>query len=292
MLWQKGRSSDNVIQDSGGGGPRRFGGGGGLGLGGIVIVVIVGLLFGKNPGEILQLLGNMGGDSGGAPTQQQPLAPSSGDEQTQFVQKVLGSTEDVWGRIFQAGGKQYPAPKLVLFRNGVNSACGAASSAMGPFYCPGDRRVYLDLDFFQEMQQRFNAAGDFARAYVIAHEVGHHVQNVLGVMNQVEQSARSGTPMQGATGLSVRQELQADCFAGVWANHAQQQLAWLEPGDIEAALNAANQIGDDTLQKRSRGYAVPDSFTHGSSAERMRWFKSGFDSGNLNTCDTFNTARL
>lgn len=292
MLWQKGRSSDNVVVDSGGGGgPRRFGGGGGLGLGGIVIVVIVGLLFGKNPGEILQLLGSMGGDDGGQPTQQQ-VAPAGNDEQTQFVRKVLGSTEDVWGQIFQAGGKQYPAPTLVLFHGAVRSACGTASAAMGPFYCPGDRQVYLDLDFFQEMQQRFHAAGDFARAYVIAHEVGHHVQNLLGIMNQVESAAQRGTPMQGANGLSVRQELQADCFAGVWANHAQRQLNWLEPGDVEAALNAANQIGDDTLQKQSRGYAVPDSFTHGSSAERVRWFKAGFASGDLKGCDTFNASQL
>lgn len=290
MLWQKGRSSDNVVVDSGGGGPRRFGGGGGLGLGGIIVVVIVGLLFGKNPGEILQFLGSMGGGDG--PVAQQQVAPAGNDEQTQFVQKVLGSTEDVWGQIFQSGGKQYPAPKLVLFNGAVRSACGAASAAMGPFYCPGDRQVYLDLDFFREMQQRFNAAGDFARAYVIAHEVGHHVQNVVGIMNQVESAAQRGTPMEGAGGLSVRQELQADCFAGVWANHAQKQLNWLEPGDIEAALNAANQIGDDTLQKRSRGYAVPDSFTHGSSAERVRWFKVGFSTGGLASCDTFGVDEL
>ncbi|NCT68302.1 MAG: neutral zinc metallopeptidase [Rhodanobacteraceae bacterium] len=290
MLWQKGRSSDNVVEDGGGGGGGpSFGGGRGLGLGGIVLVVIVGLLFGKNPGEILQLLGDMAGD-GGAPVQQ--TRPAGNDGQTEFVRKVLGSTEDVWGRMFSAGGKQYPAPTLVLFHGGVESACGAASSAMGPFYCPGDRRVYLDLDFFEEMQRRFHAAGDFARAYVIAHEVGHHIQNLLGVMSEVQRAAQRGAAMQGATGLSVRQELQADCFAGVWANHAQQQLNWLEPGDIEAALNAANQIGDDALQKRARGYAVPDSFTHGTSAERVRWFKAGFAGGDLKSCDTFNTAQL
>ena len=163
---------------------------------------------------------------------------------------------------------------------------------MGPFYCPGDRQVYLDLDFFQEMQQRFHAAGDFARAYVIAHEVGHHVQNLLGIMDKVDEAAQRGTPMQGADGLSVRQELQADCFAGVWANHSQQQLSWLQPGDIEAALNAANQIGDDTLQKQSRGYVVPDSFTHGTSAERVRWFKAGFASGDIKSCDTFSAQSL
>jgi len=180
----------------------------------------------------------------------------------------------------------------VMFHGGVQSACGAASAAMGPFYCPGDRQVYLDLDFFQEMQQRFHAAGDFARAYVVAHEVGHHIQNLTGVMEQVERAAQGGQPMQGADGLSVRQELQADCFAGVWANHAQQKLNWLEDGDVEAALNAANQIGDDTLQKQARGYAVPDSFTHGSSAERVRWFRAGFSSGSLKSCDTFAASQL
>jgi predicted metalloprotease len=292
MLWQKGRASDNVVEDSGGGGGPRFGGGRGLGLGGIVVVVIVGLLFGKNPGEILQLLGDMAGDGGGATMQEQSTTPAGNDEQTLFVKKVLGSTEDVWGQMFQAGGSQYPAPRLVLFHGAVQSACGAASSAMGPFYCPGDRQVYLDLDFFEEMQRRFNAAGDFARAYVIAHEVGHHVQNLFGVMRKVEDAAQRGMPVQGADGLSVRQELQADCFAGVWANRAQQQLNWLESGDVEAALNAANQIGDDTLQKQARGYVVPDSFTHGSSAERVRWFKTGFASGDVKSCDTFSAARL
>ncbi|MBX3700018.1 MAG: neutral zinc metallopeptidase [Dokdonella sp.] len=285
MLWQKGRASDNVVQDTGRGGGGGGFGGRGLGLGGIIVVVIVGLLFGKDPGQILQLLGDMGGD-GGAPGQQQVTAPAN-DEQSLFVRKVLGSTEDVWGQMFQASGQRYAAPRLVLFNGAVQSACGAASAAMGPFYCPGDQQVYLDLDFFREMQTRFHAAGDFARAYVIAHEVGHHVQNLIGVMAKVEQAARGGTPMQGAEGLSVRQELQADCFAGVWANHAQQQLNWLEPGDIDAALNAANQIGDDTLQKQARGYVVPDSFTHGSSAERVRWFKAGFAAGQLGACDTF-----
>jgi predicted metalloprotease len=264
--------------------------GGGLGLGGIIVVLIVGLLFGKNPMELLQLLGGMAVDGGG-PVQQE-TAPAANDEQTDFVRAVLGSTEDVWTSVFRASGQQYPAPRLVLFNGGVQSACGAASSAMGPFYCPGDQQVYLDLDFFREMATRFQAAGEFAQAYVIAHEVGHHMQNVLGVMRQVEQAARGGAPMQGAGGLSVRQELQADCFAGVGANHSQQKYNWLEAGDIEAALNAANQIGDDALQKQSRGYVVPDSFTHGSSAERVRWFKTGFTGGDLRNCDTFNAAQL
>lgn len=288
MLWKKSRRSDNVVEGGGGGGGMRLGGG--LGLGGIIVVVIVGLLFGKNPMELLQLLGGIALDGGG-PVQQE-TTPAGNDEQTDFVRAVLGSTEDVWGDVFRASGQQYPAPTLVLFRGGVQSACGAASSAMGPFYCPGDQQVYLDLDFFREMATRFQAAGEFAQAYVIAHEVGHHMQNVLGVMRQVEQAARGGAPMQGAGGLSVRQELQADCFAGVWANHAQQKYNWLEAGDIEAALNAANQIGDDALQKRAQGYAVPDSFTHGSSAERVRWFKAGFTGGDLRNCDTFNAAQL
>jgi predicted metalloprotease len=228
---------------------------------------------------------------GGAPATQQ-TAPVGNDEQTEFVRAVLGSTEDVWGQVFSSSGQAYQPPRLVLFQGGVQSACGAASSAMGPFYCPGDRQVYLDLGFFQDMQQQFQAAGDFARAYVIAHEVGHHLQNLLGVMQQVQAAAQRGTPMEGAGGLSVRQELQADCFAGVWANHAQAQLNWLEPGDIEEALNAASRIGDDTLQKQSRGYVVPDSFTHGTSAERVRWFRNGFSAGNLQACDTFGAASL
>ena len=290
MLWDKFRRSDNVVEDSGGGGPSF--GGGGLGLGGIIVVVVIGLLFGKNPVQILQFIGDISGGGGGQTTQQQQVRPAGNDTQTDFVKAVLGSTEDVWGQMFQASGKQYPPPTLVLFHGGTQSACGAASVAMGPFYCPGDRKVYLDLDFFQEMQQRFHVAGDFARAYVIAHEVGHHMQNLLGIMDQVEQAARRGTPMEGANGLSVRQELQADCFAGVWANRAQQQVQYLQQGDVEAALNAANQIGDDTLQKQSRGYVVPDSFTHGTSAERVRWFRSGFSSGDIKNCDTFNTAQF
>ena len=293
MLWQKSRRSDNVVEDEGGGGGGGggFGGGRGLGLGGIILVVIASLIFHKNPLEILQLLGGIGGGEDGGGASQQTV-PAGNDQQTDFVKAVLGSTEDVWGEMFQASGQRYPAPRLVLFHGGVQSACGAASAAMGPFYCPGDRQVYLDLDFFQEMQQRFHAAGDFARAYVVAHEVGHHIQNLTGVMEQVERAAQGGQPMQGADGLSVRQELQADCFAGVWANHAQQKLNWLEGGDVEAALNAANQIGDDTLQKQARGYAVPDSFTHGSSAERVRWFRAGFSSGSLKSCDTFAATQL
>jgi len=211
----------------------------------------------------------------------------SADPQVKFVRSILGSTEDVWGSTFQAGGKQYEQPKLVLFNGAVQSACGRASESMGPFYCPNDHRVYLDLDFFHEMDTRFRAQGDFARAYVIAHEVGHHVQNLLGVMQRV-----GGRPSEGATGTSVRLELQADCFAGVWGNRSQAQLNWLQAGDVDAALNAASSVGDDALQKQSRGYAVPDSFTHGTSAQRSRWFKTGFASGDINSCDTFGASTL
>ena len=206
--------------------------------------------------------------------------------------RILGSTEDTWGTIFADMQRRYVAPKLHLFQGSVGTACGMASTAAGPFYCPGDQKVYLDLDFFQELQDHFNASGDFAHAYVIAHEVGHHVQKLLGCVRQGAGSAPSGWPMDGADGLSVRQELQADCFAGVWANHSQQSLHWLQSGDIEAALNAASQIGDDTLQREARGTVVPDSFTHGTSAQRVRWFKTGFSSGDIARCNTFASTAL
>ena len=297
MDWQKGRQSDNVIEDDGSGGGGGYGGGGmrfggfHLGIGGTILVVIVALIFPQTRPIIMSLFLN--GDGGVNAGQQAPPAPGKAanlaDPQHQFVAKVLGSTEDVWGNYFQAGGRQYEQPKLLLFHGRTRSGCGAAEESMGPFYCPADHRVYLDLDFFKEMDTRFHAKGDFARAYVIAHEVGHHVQNLLGVMRQVE---RNGQPQEGASGSSVRLELQADCFAGVWGNRSQQQLQWLQAGDIEAALNAAAQVGDDTLQKSTRGYAVPDSFTHGTSAQRARWFKAGFDSGDIKNCDTFGAPTL
>jgi predicted metalloprotease len=299
MDWRKGRQSDNVVEDSGGGGGGGFGGGmrfGGfhLGIGGIIVVVVIGLMVPSLRPILFGLF--LGGDTTGGVEQVTPStaqAPSNpNDPQVQFVRSVLGSTEDVWGGYFQAAGQQYEQPKLLLFHGQTRSGCGAASESMGPFYCPADHRVYLDLDFFQEMDTRFHASGDFARAYVIAHEVGHHVQNLLGVMPKVDQARRQGQAMEGATGLSVRMELQADCFAGVWGNRSQAQLNWLEAGDIDAALNAASSVGDDTLQKRSRGYAVPDSFTHGTSAQRARWFKTGFSSGDINSCDTFGAASL
>ena len=280
MDWQKGERSDNVELDSGGG--SRFGGGRGLGLGGIVVLAILGWIFFKNPLALL----DQGGSQSAAPTRQS--APAQVDpQQLDFVRRVLGSTEKTWGDIFAARGQTYVDPRLELFSGGVDTACGAASTAVGPFYCPADQKVYLDVAFFQELQDRFHAAGDFARAYVIAHEVGHHVQQLTGVFDRVAAARRRGVPMDGADGLSVRQELQADCYAGVWANRSQQRLQWLQPGDVESALNAASQIGDDTLQRESRGTVVPDSFTHGTSAQRVRWFKTGLASGDMNQCDTF-----
>ena len=300
MDWNKGRQSDNVEQDDGssgggfGGGGTRFGGFH-LGIGGIILVVIIGLVF---PSLRPILFGLFLGDNGGGTSSMQSSAPAStkpidsNDPQTQFVRSILGSTEDVWGSYFQTGKQQYEQPKLLLFHGQTRSGCGAASESMGPFYCPNDHRVYLDLDFFHEMDTRFHATGDFARAYVIAHEVGHHVQNQLGIMKQEQSAERQGQPMEGAAGLSVRLELQADCFAGVWGNKSQAQLNWLQAGDVDAALNAAAQVGDDTLQKQARGYAVPDSFTHGTSAQRARWFKAGFASGDIKSCDTFGAATL
>ncbi len=267
-------------------------------VGGIILVVIVSYLSGQNPlTSLLSYFVSGGGTGSGTATQQQ-VAPGQRkaadltDPQHKFVASILGSTEDVWGAYFQSMGKQYERPKLLLFHGQTSSGCGAAQEAMGPFYCPADHMVYLDLDFFQEMDTRFHASGDFARAYVIAHEVGHHVQNSLGIMDQEQQAQRSGQPMNGATGLSVRLELQADCFAGVWGNRSQAQLNWLQAGDVDAALNAASQVGDDTLQKEAQGYAVPDSFTHGTSAQRSRWFKAGFTSGDIKSCDTFSATTL
>jgi predicted metalloprotease len=285
MLWQKGRRSDNVEDAGQGGGGGPSFGGKGMGIGGIVILAILGLVFFKDP---TALLGQ--GEPGTAPTPQTQQAPhqaAANDPQVDFVRAILGETEDTWGEIFAANGQQYEQPKLVLFRGGVRTACGSASSAVGPFYCPGDHRVYLDLGFFQDMQTRFHEAGDFARAYVIAHEVGHHVQNLVGVFDKVGDARRRGARLEGASGLSVRQELQADCFAGVWANHSQQRQHWLQPGDVESAINAATAIGDDALQEQSQGRVVPDSFTHGTSAQRVRWFRTGLDSGDIGKCNTF-----
>ena len=285
MRWKRARRSDNVVDARGRSGMRL---GGGLGLGGVVIVVVLGLLTGQDP---LQLLGQLAGQDGSTVQQQRPSATGD-DPQVDFVRAILGDTEDTWQALFRQSGEQYRDPRLVLFRGGVNSACGFASSAVGPFYCPGDQQVYLDLQFFDEMARRFSAAGDFAQAYVIAHEVGHHVQTLLGVSQQVQQARARGARLEGDNGLLVRQELQADCLAGVWAYHAQQRHDWLEQGDLEEALNAASAIGDDRLQQQSQGRVVPDAFTHGTSAQRVRWFRTGFDSGEPGRCDTFKAPRL
>ncbi|NWA26662.1 neutral zinc metallopeptidase [Pseudomonas gingeri] len=291
MLWRKGRRSDNVVDardsDTGAGPGRRFGGKG-LSLTAVVLIVGIGLLTGQDPMQILGLLSEQMGQQQALPVSPQSRqAPPANDEQADFVRAILGDTEDTWHQLFQQAGRQYQDPTLVLFNGRVNSACGLASSATGPFYCPADQRVYLDLDFFREMSQRFKATGDFARAYVIAHEIGHHVQTLLGVSAKMQAARQQGQKMEGDGGLLVRQELQADCLAGVWAYHAQKRLNWLEPGDIDAALNAASAIGDDRLQQQGQGRVVPDSFTHGTSAQRVRWFKTGFAQGQLNQCDTF-----
>ena len=298
MLWKKGRRSDNVVDARGDGGGSGGSGGGGMRMGGkglsltaVVLIVGFGLLTGQDP---MQILGELTGQSQqAAPVDtSQRKAPPANDEQAEFVSTVLGDTEDTWKQIFQQGGQTYKEPKLVLFSGQVQSACGHATAASGPFYCPADQQVYLDMAFFREMSQRFGAAGDFAQAYVIAHEVGHHVQTLLGVSDQVQQARQSGQRMEGANGLLVRQELQADCFAGVWAFNGQKRLNWLEPGDIEEALNAANAIGDDRLQQQGQGRVVPDSFTHGTSAQRVRWFKAGFAQGQIDQCDTFGAKSL
>ncbi len=301
MRWQDFRRSDNVEESTGGGSSGI--GGMHLGIGGVIVVIVISLLLGKNPLDILALLTDSGAPTQtqpvpdrGAPTQTQPVpsgppgANSPRDEQKEFVARVLGDTEDVWTAAFQQSGKRYQPPKLDLFRGQVGSACGLASAATGPFYCPGDRKVYLDLEFFQQLSKRFGAPGDFARAYVIAHEVGHHVQNQLGLMAQVQQKAEGASDsMRNA--LSVRQELQADCFAGIWG-HSAQQRGLIDAKDVESGIAAASAVGDDRLQQRSRGYVVPESFTHGSSAQRVRWFKAGLDSGDMRRCDTFGAREL
>jgi len=283
MKWRVGRQSTNV-EDRRGQGMGAMGMGG-MGLGGLVLVLVVSLLFGKNP---LELLGAVQDQQGATTQTGEPPPPT---EETQLVGAVLGSTEDVWGAIFRQSGSQYPAPSLVLFSNAVASACGRASSAVGPFYCPGDRKVYIDTAFFNEMK-RLGGGGDFAQAYVVAHEVGHHVQTLTGTAEKVDALRRQGAPYEGDNGLAVRMELQADCYAGVWANQAQAKNQWLETGDVEEALNTATAIGDDRLQQQQQGMVVPDSFTHGSSAQRVRWFRAGFESGNPSNCDTFAARQL
>jgi predicted metalloprotease len=304
MLWRGRRQSDNVedLRGSGGGPGRMPGGGlgrnpiripmgGRAGGGGLSTIIILVVLFfalracGIDPLQILA--GDPGGSSvpGGGGQVTQGQAPPN-DEMKQFVSTVLAETEDVWAGIFQSEGAKYENPTMVLFSGQVQSACGYASSASGPFYCPGDRKLYLDTTFFDQLDQQFGAAGDFAQAYVIAHEVGHHVQNLIGVLPKFNQMRQSMSEAE-ATAMSVRVELQADCFAGVWGHYTAQK-GLLEQGDVEEALNAAQQIGDDTLQKRMQGYVVPESFNHGTSAQRQKWFAAGLQSGKLSSCDTFN----
>jgi predicted metalloprotease len=279
------RRSDNVDDERGSGGG--IGRGTGIGLGTIVIVII-GYFAGVSPSTLLSLLA--GGDQQGAVVNSAPqsglTAADANDPQVDFVRAILAETEDVWGAYFKNMGKTYTPPRLTLFSHQVSSACGFASSASGPFYCPGDRRVYLDLTFFQQLATQFGAPGQFARAYVIAHEVGHHVQNLLGITNKAAQAEESAGKV-GANRISVQIELQADCFAGVWAQQANQARKILEPGDVEQGLAAASSVGDDTLQRREQGSVAPDTFTHGTSAQRVRWFKRGFEAGKLDNCDTF-----
>jgi predicted metalloprotease len=266
----------------GGGGVAR---GGGIGVVGLLILLALGWLFGIDPSFLLQ------DSSTGVPYQTAPSGtqPPADDQAAAFVSVVLADTEDTWHALFDEMGGSYREPTLVLFSDAVQSACGFAQAAMGPFYCPGDRKLYIDLTFFDELHERFGAPGDFAQAYVIAHEVGHHVQNLLGIADQV-QAARQRAGEREANALSVMMELQADCFAGVWGYHADKSRALLEQGDVEEGLNAAAAIGDDRLQRQQAGYVVPDAFTHGSSAQRVRWFQQGLSSGDPDRCDTFEAA--
>lgn len=291
MRWQDFRRSDNVEESTGGGGGGMFGGGMKLSGGMIVVVLIVSVLLGKNPLELLALFS--GGDGQVVQTQAPRTVPAKqgeSDPQTEFVARVLGDTEDVWGNVFKQLGSTYQRPKLTLFRGQVGSACGLASAAMGPFYCPGDQRVYLDLTFFQELSDRFGAPGDFARAYVIAHEIGHHVQNQMGLMDDVRRKTANSSE-RVKNDMSVRQELQADCLAGVWGNSAAKR-GLIDASDVESGIGAAMAVGDDRMQKQSRGYVSPESFTHGSSAQRAKWFKVGLQSGDVRQCNTFAAAGL
>ncbi len=326
MRWRGERQSENVEDRRGEGGGFGFpfpgggvrfpsgggsGRGGGLGIVGILIILGLMLFFGVDPSVIMQG-GRPGGDASNFPDirlpqsrpettnlpipgQQGPQVErpqtSSEDDLKSFVSVVLGTTEDVWEELLARYGRRYSEPKLVLFSGGVRSACGVGLSQMGPFYCPIDQKVYIDLDFYRELKNRFRAPGDMAQAYVIAHEIGHHVQTLLGISDQV-QAVKSRVSERQANAIQVRMELQADCFAGIWANHADEIKNIIEPGDIEEALGAASAIGDDRIQKQTQGYVVPDAFTHGSSEQRVRWFKRGYESGRLEVCDTFNADSL
>lgn len=288
MRWQGQRESSNVEDRRNFSGVRRAGG---LSLGTIVVALLLSWIFNVNPLDMLGLVGDGATGVDSSQTQDPAQDIHENDVQARFVATVLASTEDVWISLFKQQGQVYNPPKLVLFRGSYPTACGVGQAAMGPFYCPGDQKVYIDLSFFDTLQHDLGAPGEFAQAYVIAHEVGHHVQNLLGMMRVVEQQNRQLNAQQ-RNALSVRVELQADCYAGVWSRGANQQSAILEHGDIEAALNAASRIGDDALQRQSQGYAVPDSFTHGTSIQRTRWFERGLSNGTIAACDTFATDDL
>ncbi|MBW8370127.1 MAG: neutral zinc metallopeptidase [Thiobacillus sp.] len=284
MRWERGRRSDNIEDRRG----MRVSGkglaGGGIGA---IILALVAMYFGVDPSVVLNQAGNV------APAQQeQPVVFSPEEERLkEFMSVVLADTEDVWGALFRGSGQRYQQPKLVLFSGAVESACGFAEAAVGPFYCPADHKLYLDMSFFNDLAQRHDAPGDFAQAYVVAHEVGHHVQTLLGISDKVHAVRQRAGEAEG-NAMQVKMELQADCFAGVWAHHANKARNILEPGDTEEALAAAAGVGDDRLQKQTRGYVVPESFTHGSSEQRMRWFNTGMQSGDPGQCDTFKAARL
>lgn len=278
MRWEGQRESDNVEDRRG----IRMGGGAGLGCGGVLLVLVISYLTGNDPAQLLRLLQQA------QPAEQQTgpaPGPPANDRQGEFAKKILGSTEDVWTAIFAKSGQTYEKPKLVLFSDEVQSACGYTTSAVGPFYCPADRKLYLDFSFFEELDRRFGAPGEFAQAYVIAHEIGHHVQNLLGIADQVTEAQQRAGRSQ-ANALSVGIELQADCLAGVWAVHANQANKWLDPGDVESALTAAAAIGDDRLQKMSRGHVQPESWTHGSSEQRVTWLRRGMQTGQVGSCKT------
>ncbi len=293
MRWEGNEQSDNVEDRRGAGGFRGVPvGGRGIGLGTIAVALIAGWVFGIDPVTVLGLL------SGGQPASQVQQRydgpagkPPGDDHEAAFVSTVLRNTEVVWSDIFKRGGSVYQTPKLVLFSDATPTACGTGEAAMGPFYCPGDKKVYIDLNFYDTLKNQLGAPGEFAQAYVIAHEVGHHVQNELGIAAKVDAARRRANEVQ-SNALSVRMELQADCFAGVWAHHSQESKRWLDPGDIEAAMNAAEKIGDDALQRSAGRAVVPDSFTHGTSAQRQRWFQNGYKSGDVQACDTFSARAL
>ena len=288
MRFDNGRESQNVEDRRGSGGGRGVRvGGKGIGLGTIVLALVA-MYFGVDPSIVLNQA-SVGSEPAAhvSPAER----PAAENEKARFISMVLADTEQTWGEIFRAGGERYVEPKLVLFTGATRTACGVGQAAMGPFYCPGDQKVYIDLSFYDELRTRFHAPGDFAQAYVIAHEIGHHVQNLLGISDKVQAARQRASEAEGNQ-LSVRLELQADCLAGVWANHADRARNVLESGDLEEALNAASAIGDDQLQKQAQGYAVPDSFTHGTSAQRVRWFRQGMESGSLKSCDTFSARQL